>query len=531
MKKQFLLISLLFLVGVSFAQSRNFKLVKAPTDNPTNQKRKAVVIGMKDYGDGRNLNNTLNDANDMASVLTQLGFEVTLLTNNDLRNLETNLNNWYSTIQDNDMAVFYFAGHGMEVNGVNYLIPVDVSINSESDVKYNALNVNKVLDNMDEKRVGMKLLILDACRDNPFQRGWSRGGETRGLSQMSAPRGTYIAFAASPGFTAQDGENYHLKNGVFTHFLKQEIIKEGASIDEIFNYVAGDVNDLTLNKQTPFKNSSLTRAFYFKPKANDKPAEPFKKYYYYVDANANKSTQQFNTEEAAETYMKANKIYGKIYSNTGEIFVIEAPYTPISPSKPVINTNIKQKLTEASTLYYKKNYSEAFAIYSNLNENDLDPNAMCLLGQMYENGNGVIKNYLQAKYWYQKAENAGDKVAMRYLGLLYYDGHGVTQSYKEAMRWFQKGAAAEETYCFFYLGLIYEFGNDVPQDYSQAKYWYQKAANGGSTTAMKTLGEFYELGHGVIIDFSQAKYWFQKAADAGDEAAKKKLATWNQKQQ
>ena len=164
MKKISLLLFLSLFTCLSFAQTRNFKLVKAPTENPTTQKRKAVVIGMSDYGAGRSLNNTLNDATDMADAFARLGFEVTLLKNNDLRNLKTNLTNWYNSIEGNDMAIFYFAGHGMEVNGENYLIPVGAELNSKTDVEDYTLKVNNVLGNMDEKRVGFKLLILDACR-------------------------------------------------------------------------------------------------------------------------------------------------------------------------------------------------------------------------------------------------------------------------------------------------------------------------------------------------------------------------------
>ena len=270
MKKNFLILNLLFFTCLAFAQSRNVRLVNAPTDNPTNQKRKAVVIGMSDYGAGRSLNNTLNDADDMSNVLTKLGFEVTLLKNNDLRNLKTNLSKWFQTISQNDMAIFYFAGHGMEVNGENFLIPVDAELSTQSDVQYDALNVQWVLDNMNEKNVEMKLLILDACRDNPFKRSWTRGSESKGFAQMSA-KGTLIAFAASPGSTAQDGGNYSLRNGVFTYFLKQEIAKEGVSILEIFTNVTGKVSELTHEQQEPYTNSSLRKNFYLIPPPTPAP--------------------------------------------------------------------------------------------------------------------------------------------------------------------------------------------------------------------------------------------------------------------
>ena len=240
------------------------------------------------------------------------------------------------------MAVFYFAGHGMEVSGDNYLIPVDAELNSQTDVQYNALNVNQVLGNMDEKRVGMKLLILDACRDNPFKRSWSRGSDVKGLAQMAAPQGTFIAFAAAPGATAADGGTYNLRNGVFTHFLKQEIVKEGMSIDNIFTYVSRDVSNLTNNQQAPFRNSSLTAVFYFKPTLSDRPVEAFKKYYYYVDQNGKKSQTEFDDLQTAENEMKNRNLYGKIYSNAGESFVVDKPVEPEKPAeKPA------EKLAEA----------------------------------------------------------------------------------------------------------------------------------------------------------------------------------------
>jgi hypothetical protein len=333
MRKVLLVLGLLLTTGLGFGQTRNFKLVKQPSDNPTSQKRKAVVIGMSDYGAGRSLNNTLNDAADMAAVLTQLGFEVTLLKDNDQRTLKTNLTSWFQRIEGNDMAIFYFAGHGIEVNGTNYLIPVDADLNSETDVEYNTLNVNWLLGNLDEKKVGMKLLILDACRNNPFKRSWSRGSTSAGLAQLSAPKGTYIAFAASPGFTAQDGGNFNLKNGVFTYYLKQEILKEGVSIDEIFNNVTGAVAELTKDQQIPFKNSSLSRNFYFKPgKSNPVSPVAIEKYFFYVDQNGNESATHFSSRLEASNAMKAKNLYGKIFTNTGESFLVEAPLIPATPT-------------------------------------------------------------------------------------------------------------------------------------------------------------------------------------------------------
>jgi len=329
MKKLSLFLAISLFTCLSFAQTRNLKIVKQPTENPTIEKRKAVVIGMSDYGSReKNLPNALNDADDMAVVFARLGFEVTLLKNNDLQSLEVNLDNWYKTIERNDMAIFYFAGHGMKIKGVNYLIPVDFPADvAEANVKYKALRVDQVLDNMDEKQVGMKLLILDACQDNPFKRSWNRGTEEKGLAEMKAPTGIYILFSSWPGSTAQEGSKYSLRNGVFTHFLKQEIVKEGASIDEIINNVAGEVSNITGKQQMPYKSGILTKNFYFKPKTSDRPGE-LVKYYYYIDQNGNESRNRFEDRKTAENEMKSRSLYGKIYSNAGEVFVVEKRVEP-----------------------------------------------------------------------------------------------------------------------------------------------------------------------------------------------------------
>ena len=144
--------ALLLLANLSFAQNRNFRVVHKPVDNPTNQTRKAVVIGMSDYGGGNSLDNTLNDANDMDDVLKKLGFEVTLLKDNDLNTLRTNLAAWYNSIEGNDMAVFYYAGHGMsDSHGENYLIPIGAQLLSEADLSTYTLSVANVLNNMDNQ--------------------------------------------------------------------------------------------------------------------------------------------------------------------------------------------------------------------------------------------------------------------------------------------------------------------------------------------------------------------------------------------
>ena len=275
MKRIFSLIILLFFAYLSFAQTQTRAIHLAPSDNPDpSQKRKAVVIGMSNYGGNNTLDNTLNDAKDMANVFQQLGFDVTLLSDNNLQELRTNLAAWYKSIEGNDMAVFYYAGHGIsDHQNKNYLIPIGAAdqLKSEADLPTYALPLGNVLDNLDYSHVKMKLVILDACRSKDLTRSWTRGGGDNGLRSISATEGTYIAFSTSPNSKAQDGGD--LGNGVFTYYLKDEILKPGLSISDIFDEVANYVFVRTDNSQVVDRSNKLTNKFYFiPPTPGDNPA-------------------------------------------------------------------------------------------------------------------------------------------------------------------------------------------------------------------------------------------------------------------
>ena len=456
MKHTFLLLTLLLFTSPAFAQDRNFRLVKVPTQNPTNQKRKAVVIGMSDYGGNRHLDNTVNDADDMADVFTRLGFEVTLLKDNDLRTLKTNLINWYNTITGNDVAVFYFAGHGMEVNGKNYLIPIDAELSSETDVEFNTLNVDQVLGNMNEKRVGMKLLILDACRDNPFTRSWYRGGdEEKGLAQMPAPVGTYIAFAASPGSTAQEGKNYNLRNGVFTYYLKQEILKAGATIDEILTNVTEAVFNLTHEQQIPFRNSSLTKPFIPNPIHPDKQQPP-----------------PPPGVDAAELVRRANAYYNKKQYSEAVPLYKQAAEKGNATAQYLLGGCYYFAYGVAKDDKQAMDWFKKAALQGNIE-------AQNSLGYCYQE----IKDYDQAILWYTKAANQGNAEAQNNLGNCYINA----QDPNQAVFWYKKAADQGKATAQYNLAGCYEDGYGIKQDYNQAVYWYKKAADQGDPDAKKAL--------------------------------------------
>jgi len=212
------------------------------------QGRFALVIGNGAYSSVSPLKNPVNDADDIAVSLKTLGFEVDLLKNASLGDMESAVVRLGNQLGQSKGAYgfFFYAGHGVQSNGVNYLIPVDADIKGESFLKTKALAAQAVLDTLQESRNALNVVVLDACRDNPF--GWARSGN-RGLSVVAnQPAGSVIAYATSVGSIAQDGTG---RNGLFTSQLLKHLGTAGLEIKDVFNRTGADVKKVSGNLQIP----------------------------------------------------------------------------------------------------------------------------------------------------------------------------------------------------------------------------------------------------------------------------------------
>lgn len=270
MKRQLLFISLFVLFQVlAFVASgqqpdnRGMAPLRQKVDSTKSKIRvkKALVIGNATYLHGGTLNNPKNDANAMADTLIKLGFDVTKYLDLKKADMENVINSWGKKLQTGNIALFFFAGHGMEIAGQNYLVPVDASPQNELQVKHHAISIEIVTSWMQDADSSANIILLDACRNNPFARSWRNGGAKGGLGTMKAPSGTFIGFAAQPGEVASDGYG---SNGLYTEGILTYITNPNLSIDQIFNYVNGFVTKKSEKKQIPFKNSSLNYDFYFR---------------------------------------------------------------------------------------------------------------------------------------------------------------------------------------------------------------------------------------------------------------------------
>ncbi|OSM00434.1 putative Peptidase C14 caspase catalytic subunit p20 [Magnetofaba australis IT-1] len=248
----------LFLTPLT-AQARGLTL--AESGAPANAVRGvALVIGNSDYANAP-LRNPANDADAMAAALRELGFTVMHANNLERAGMRRAIRRFGDAIASSDgVGLFYYAGHGMQSNGRNYLIPIGADIAREDELPDEAVAADLPLRKMASAHNGLNIVILDACRNNPFARSFRSGNS--GLARMDAPTGTLIAYATSPGSVAADGQG---RNSPYTRHLLTQMRIPGQPIEQTFKNVRIGVLAETTGKQTPWESSSLVGSFAFTP--------------------------------------------------------------------------------------------------------------------------------------------------------------------------------------------------------------------------------------------------------------------------
>ena len=271
MKKFFVFLGIVFVLAACGSGSqntnedsdRNIEVVEASGE------RIALIIGNSDYSIGQ-LRNPVNDANLMKQVLEEQGFTVLKYTNATQNEMREAFGEFSERLSDGCVGLFYYAGHGVQLDGVNYLVPTDANLDNEGDVKIRCENVATILETMKDAKTALNILILDACRDNPFARSWSRS-LTRGLAQMSA-EGSLIMYATGDGKTADDGQG---SNGLFTQNLAQQIRNgKDLPVTQIFKRVQQGVAEESNRQQVPALYDNSINDFFFSGSGNDNPNPP-----------------------------------------------------------------------------------------------------------------------------------------------------------------------------------------------------------------------------------------------------------------
>jgi TPR repeat protein len=519
------------------------------------EKRIALVVGNSAYKNVTALENPSNDASFMGDTLKELGF--TLVGDGAQLNLEkaaldTAVQSFGRQLQGADVALFYYAGHGVQVRGSNYLVPVNANPTREADVDFQMVDVNLVLNQMEGSGTRLNLVILDACRNNPFGGRGLRSADG-GLAQMQAPDGTLISYATQPGSVARDGDDGH---SPYTKALAATIRRPGLDIFQTFNEVGLAVKRSTGGSQRPWVSSSpIDGSFYFSSPtvSTVPPSVPHQQ-----DARLTDPVDQPPRDLVTDCdRLAANPVDPQ---RPREVSGVRSNQIDVVLALQACSAAMRQ-FPDAPRFAYQagrvaslqKDYGAALEFFKKAASRDY-PASFINIGNAYSHGYGVPIDFGEARKWYEKALAAGDLFAMNNIGYLYQEGHGVPRDYAEAIRRYEKAAAGGVTFSMVSLGNLYregkgvakdpatarrwyekaaaegnpegmtnlgylaEKGGDVPH-YDEARKWYEKAAEAGEQTAMANLGNFYRDGNGVPKNYSEARRWYERSAAAGNESA------------
>lgn len=464
------------------------------------QQRVALVIGNSDYTKAP-LRNPVNDANDIAAALNRLGFQVTLRTNVNRAQMRAAIRDFGQSLRAGGVGLFYYAGHGVESKGRNFLIPVGANLTSEFELEDEALEANAVLRAMEEAGNPTNIMIMDACRDNPFARSWRSA--SRGLAQMNAPSGSFIAFATAPGSVAADGTG---RNSPFTRHLVASLSQADLDIDRVFTRVTAAVAQETGRQQVPWKSSSLTGVFSFSGTAQPVALapSPTSAPTAVVDPSINdrvfwESVKDSRNPEELRAYLSQfprGLFSGLAATRLRSLEAAPATAAPPAPSVQPVNLTAEEayrqgvRLAEATGA--ARNDPEAIRLFRFSAERG-NASAQVYLGWMYENERGVARDDAEAVRLYRLAANQGNAVAQGNLGLMYATGRGVPQDNAEALKFYRLSANQGHAHAQYNMGDFLERGlGGLSRDLPAAKTWYRLAARQGNESAqaaLRRLGE------------------------------------------
>jgi hypothetical protein len=280
------------------------------------EKRLALVIGNSNYDKGE-LNNPVNDAELIASTLDSIGFDVLLHTNIERRrDFLSAINEFGTKLPEYDVSFVYYAGHGIQINSENFLLPTKETFKMEIDVEDYGVSVQRILKYIEAKeKEKINILVIDACRDNPFEQSWntSRSLKGSGLAKLNPPTGSIIAFSTDSGNTAPDGDG---ENSLYTEALSRNLLKSGVSIEQVFKYVREDVLKATNGIQKPIENNTLIGDEFIINKSELFFLEKeFLKFMYESGGGGLKTTD--------DLYYKLYEIYTKILKYNKNHYIVE----------------------------------------------------------------------------------------------------------------------------------------------------------------------------------------------------------------
>jgi TPR repeat protein len=467
----------------------------------------ALVIGVGGYESGGALPNTIGDAKLIATALQKLGFSVTTLTDPGRKDLIAAMDSFQRQAGGSEAALIYFAGHGVDIAGVNYLLPRDASNASAAALVGTGFEADRARIAV-ARATKVRLVILDACRNSPA--GLRLSDVPNGLGRETGGSTSQVVtlMAAQPKQAALDGDGDH---SPFALALANALNRPHLTIGELPRLVKTDVERTTANHQSPDLQGIWDDLYWSFDGKSGAAAE--------ADITARTQRERTfwqsirNSDDPAdfEAYVEASDrgefsgLYRSIALNRAKSVQARAP------SRPAATVSAGA----ARTAFGRGDYARAIREWTSAAETG-DGRAMYNLGVMYFTGKGVQIDQSAAAKWFSQAANAGHAGGMVNYGLMLLNGYGTTQDQAEGVRWLRRAADSGLGSAMGLMGQLYLQGEGVAKNPAQGVAWLQKAAQAGDGASMVELAGLYEDGRGAPRDLRRALSYYQKAADAGE---------------
>ena len=526
--------------------------------------RTALVVGNAGYSFGP-LANPINDARALAGSLRELGFEVTVLEDANLAELQGALDDLAQTFKEGGIGLFYYAGHAVQMRGINYLLPTDFTMDQAQDTAAQSISINEIIAALEKSGVGLKLVILDACRDYPFSDINEAFGQ--GLTSVAAAGEALIAYATTAGQVAFDGQG---PNSPYTSALISALELPGQGLYDVFRIVRSKVMQATRGRQLPWISGSIGTHIVLRESeapvqlasaeitlpsvlwstvGNSVDPADFENFLLsHPDSPYARSAAERLEMLRAEDRPTIGKVEAltRTLIGPGEqtVAVTECDIWASDPGDPqrladgvawgLVNTrqairacsealaadpesprlnfllgralDIAERFKEADVVYRRALAAEYPAAYKNL-------------GYMYRTARGRPPDFKTAAEYYLDAALRGSNAARTALAKLYELGYGVPESPADGVYWARLAATDGYAPAMDHLGNAYRMGLGVDVDYAEAARYYSTAAALDYSNAMSNLGHMYREGKGVSQDIGEAVNWYRRATEAGNPFA------------
>lgn len=532
--------------------------------------RHAILIGNSSYVGIPALRNPINDVRALAGVLAEMGFEIHLLEDSTLENKRRFIDETTASLPEDATVFFYFAGHALQRNGLNWLLPTDFTVPPDFSVEGVAIGIDEILNSLDDAGVGLKIVVLDACRDFPLGDAEDVFGD--GLADVAAQGETLIAYATTAGALAQDGTG---PNSPFAGALVSALSREGLELYDVFRLVRSQVREATDGQQLPWVSGSIESRVVlregppqFAQEAAPEVVEPLQAVHWQSissSVNPNDFLQfaslhigtpagELAVQRAAQLVQEGATLVPRIEVQVeqpadGSFVVtpcdvwVSDPEDPdrLADGVPRGLVNVRDAIRDCSialandresarltfllgrALEVAERFDDARRFYERAIELGY-PMASVNLGIMYRNGLGVEPDDARAASLYQSAAEDGIQLAQVALARLYQEGWGVPQSYPDTLRWLNLLEAQNYPRALDHLGNLHRNAEYVEQDFARAFELYRRASDQGHSNSTANLARMYRDGLGVEEDWHRAVELYSIAVQQGNPFAPYHLA-------